>query len=80
MREDSKSYWCIKVPEHICKSCEIYLHSDTAEIIEGNLIFKRNDQVVFSLSQGNWNVFYLASVIDGHAFYVEHWDGEVIRK
>lgn len=75
MRE-AKYYWCVKVKEEICKKKEIYLHADSIEVREGNLIFIVKDFICFCIAKGNWDVFYAASVLDGHAVYVEHWDGE----
>jgi len=72
----AKHYWCVKVPEEISSNGEIYLHADTAEIINGDLIFKKGDMIIFSVGRINWTVFFAASVIDGHAVYVEHWKGE----
>jgi len=74
--EKGKYYWGIKVPKNISIDEEMFVFGDKFEVIEGNLIFTRNDLNIFSLSKGNWNVVYAASVWDGHACYIEHWKNQ----
>jgi hypothetical protein len=82
-----KSYWCVKVPRNISSSGEIYLYADKVELTpDGSLIFLRcpedsdkEPSPNLALAAGSWIVMFAASVIDGSAVAVEHWEGEVIR-
>jgi hypothetical protein len=82
-----KSYWCVKVPINISPNGEIYLYADKVEITShGDLVFwseeneKREKSFQnLSLASGFWIAFFAASVIDGAAVAVEHWEGEVVR-
>ena len=80
-------YWCVKVPKSISSSKEIYLHASKAEVTPaGDLIFwsstNENRPEPFqnlALAHGSWTAFFAASVMDGAAVAVEHWEGEVER-
>lgn len=73
MVAETKYYWGIKVPKSISENEEIYLHADVVEIINGDLIFRRekDNLIIFSLSRGNWHAFFAASLVDGHPCYVK---------
>ncbi len=73
-------YWGLKVPEHVSPDKEIFLHADVVNIANDNIVFmnlvdKGAMQIVLSLSKGNWNVVYAASLIDGRPIACEHWKG-----
>jgi|GEM_PF-4976693 hypothetical protein len=75
-------YWCVKTS--LSKSGEIYVMADEAKILaDGTLSFVRakegTSSVNLAISAGNWSACYAASVMDGSAVAVEHWDGEVVR-
>lgn len=80
-------YWCIKVPDTISKSGEIYLHADEITVNKhGDLeAWHANEKAPggrhqnLALAAGQWLAFYAASVMDGSAVAVDHWEGEVIR-
>jgi hypothetical protein len=76
-KQDCKYYWGIKVSEILAEDKEIYVLADSLEILDGNLIFKKKDLVIFSISKGNWNAVFAASAIDGHAYFCEHWKDNV---
>jgi hypothetical protein len=74
-------YWCIKTD--LSPAGDIYIFADKVEINEnGDLIFickEKNHYQNMSFAKGEWKCFFAASVMDGHAVAVEHWEGEVIR-
>ncbi len=76
-------YWCIKTDES--QNGEIYVMADRMEITRhGDLLAvghssSGSDLTVLALAQGFWTSYYAASVIDGHAVAVEHWQGEIKR-
>jgi hypothetical protein len=80
-------YWCVKVSHSLAKSGEIFLHADRAEVTpNGDLIFwsstneKRKEAFQnLSLASGSWVAFFAASIMDGAAVAVAHWDGEIDR-
>lgn len=79
-------YWCVKVPKGVSKDGEIYVHADSVEIAaSGAVLFMQNEakdrprQPTLVLAAGMWSAFYAASVLDGAAVAVEHWEGEVSR-
>lgn len=78
-RNDAKYYWCIKVTEEICSEKEIYLLADSLEVVGDTLIFKKHDLIIFSIIKPFWTCVFSASLIDGSAYYVEHWKGEIDR-
>ncbi len=77
-------YWGLKVPAHVSPDKEIFLHADMVNISNNSLIFmnkveKGAMQVVLSLSEGNWNAVYAASVFDGKPIACEHWKGTLLE-
>ena len=84
-------YWCIK--SKASKDGEIYVMADRLAVTEaGSLIAWgggrsksgdtpiANKQIpVLILASGHWTSAYAASVFDGSAVAVEHWEGEVDR-
>jgi len=84
-------YFCVKVPIWVCKKGEIYIWADEWDMVNGHLIFyllqdgepknmvrpKRALNMAFA--PGQWNTVFAASVLDGNAIAVEHWEGEVER-
>lgn len=80
-------YWCIKVPSNISPDGEIYLHADKVEVTpNGDLLFwnsinEKNKKPFqnLALARGSWLVFFAASIIDGGAVAVEHWESVVSR-
>jgi hypothetical protein len=76
-------YWCVKTP--LSGSGEIYVHADEARILpDGTLSLNRMDDGVvkyvnLAIAPGQWTALYAASVLDGAAVAVEHWEGEVSR-
>jgi hypothetical protein len=78
-------YWCIGVAEAICKAGQVYVHADRIELENGALLCVRDatddkDRLVsLAFAPGEWRYFFGASVFDGHAVSVEHWDGEIDR-
>lgn len=77
-------YWCIKVPVPVSGNGEIYVYADEMEIgSDGSLrAIKQIDEghhYNLVLASGSWLVFYAASLLDGSAVAVEHWEGEIDR-
>lgn len=71
-------YWCVKTP--LAVSGDIYVHADGVEIHQGALVFMgRHGTPVLTIAAGQWLASYAASVLDGSAVAVEHWEGEVSR-
>jgi len=81
-------YWCIKSP--LSESGEIYVHADRIETTgNGALICwggggdrdenPEHRHPVMVIAPGKWSVVYAASLMDGSAIAVEHWEGEVVR-
>jgi hypothetical protein len=75
-------YWCIKTS--LSKSGEIYAMADDAIVLpDGTLSLTRVKEgklsVNLAIAPGNWTAYYAASLIDGHAVAIEHWDGEISR-
>ena len=65
----------------------MYLTADTAQVdANGTLLFTGHSAkdrsktfLVLAFAAGHWNAFYAASVLDGSAIAVDHWEGEVKR-
>jgi hypothetical protein len=84
-------YWCIKVPKSLSTNGEIYIHADKPVIHpngELELVGAFREYVDsppqreapnLILAPGQWLCIYAASVIDGSAIAVSHWEGEVVR-
>jgi hypothetical protein len=77
-------YWCVKVPKPVCPAGEIYACADKVEVTgSGDLILwqdgKKGLSVNLAFAKGQWHVIYAASLMDGSAVAVEHWEGEVVR-
>lgn len=70
-------YWGIKVKKELSDTGEIFLHAETFNVENGDLLFVNEDlQIIFSISKGNWLCVFAASCLDGHAVGVEHWNKE----
>jgi hypothetical protein len=74
-------YWGVR--SELSQTGEIYVHADTVEVTpNGELIFWHNNEdgthrhQTLGFAPGSWACFFAASVEDGHAVAVEHWDGE----
>jgi len=79
-----KWYWCIKVPEAVSPSGEIYVYADeVGSSAHGDLILRREGAehvgVNLALSAGNWISVYAASLIDGSGVAVGWWKGDTER-
>lgn len=78
-------YWCAKVTKDLSPDGEIYVMADSVSIEQGALRFmghsaKRDEQFpVLIIPASKWIVCYAASLLDGSAIAVEHWQGEVQR-
>ena len=80
--EFGKFYWCIKVPEAIGATGQIYLYADRVEITaSGEALFWRGpglgeqqDHLNFALARGCWLVVFAASMIDHQAVAIQHWE------
>lgn len=75
-------YWCVKTD--LSESGEIYVYADAVrcEPTGGVLFVSRQDDgecINLALAAGKWTAVFAASVLDGHAVAVEHWEGEVVR-
>jgi hypothetical protein len=76
-------YWCIKVPQKVSKSGEIYGCADEVEVTATGVLLlwqvrdgePRRINLAFAPSQ--WNLIYAASCVDGSPVAVDHWVGEV---
>jgi hypothetical protein len=74
-------YWCVKVAKMLFKNGEIYLHAERVVLDRGAVVFISNkDCPVLVVPAGSWSAVCAASVIDGSAVAIEHWEGEVVRK
>lgn len=70
-------YWCVR----LVSGEQIYFHADELSVARnGSLISRRihpepsRRYSFLSFGPGQWAFFYAASVIDGGAVCVEHWD------
>ena len=76
-------YWCIKTDvSH--ETGELYAYADKVQVDQaGCLVLIRckdgEELPTLAFAQGSWKAFYAASVWDGSAVSVEHWEGEVSR-
>jgi hypothetical protein len=76
-------YWCVKTK--LSKSGEIYVMADEAQVLpDGTLSMNRNKagapiSINLAIAPGHWTACYAASLLDGAAVAVEHWEGEVSR-
>ena len=73
-------YWCIKTDVSL-KTGEVYAFADKVQIDQaGCLVLLRcrdgEELPTLAFAPGSWQTFYAASVMDGSAVSVEHWDGE----
>jgi hypothetical protein len=88
LKDNLSKYWAVLVDNTIACEGIIHLHADYVEISESGAVkfMKKEedlleDYCIFSVSQGCWTVFYAASIIDGSACCIEHWnDLENIKK
>lgn len=72
-------YWCIKTK--LSKSGEIYVMADEAVVRDnGALVMLGKNGTNLAIASGQWTACYAASLLDGSAVAVEHWDGEVKRE
>ena len=77
-------YWCIKTSADVSANKEIYLHGDSVETLpDGSLsVYSERGEDKFPLliiAKGEWSAVYAASLFDGSAIAVEHWEGEINR-
>lgn len=77
-------YWCVKTS--LSGNGEIFLMADRAEIKpDGSLSFwtvrtgDKSSFINFAFAHGNWTAFYAASLIDGGAVSVEHWQEKTTK-
>ena len=68
-------YWFVR----LAAGDEIHFHADRVAIepsgaLVGYTIQKGTEVVVFAVGAGAWTHSYAASVFDGGAVAVEHWD------
>ena len=76
-------YWCVK--SNLSNKGEIYAYADEVHVLpDGTLSLIRTRQghppeINLAIAPGNWSACFAASVIDGAAVAVEHWEGEVVR-
>ena len=72
-------YWCVEMSG----GAEVYLHADRLEVTHVGALVAWCDTPgidltqpfqVFACGVGMWRHFFAASVIDGCAVAVEHWD------
>ena len=67
-------YWGVRVSEAISYK-DIMLTADSVEIVEGNLVFKKEDGLIlYCVANTDWLCFYAASCIDRCPIAIEHWD------
>ena len=69
-----KYYWTLRTPKET-----IRLHADEAEVVDGSVVFRQKKDdgtsiINFSAATGQWVHFYAASILDGGAIAIEHWD------
>jgi len=71
-------YYCIKTG--LSKIGEIYAYADKVNVgADGSLRMIRDDGLpLMIIPSGNWDCIYAASMLDGAAVSVEHWEGEYI--
>jgi hypothetical protein len=73
-------YFGVKVDKSIAKSGEIFAFAESVEVsANGDLVFyekTKQEQMLPSLiiKSDKWSIMFAASVLDGHAVSVEHWD------
>lgn len=79
-------YWCAKVTKDISPDGEIYVFADSVKTVDGTLQFighfSQEQETAFPvliIPAGKWLASFAASVLDGAAIAVEHWQGEVVR-
>jgi hypothetical protein len=69
-----KLYWCVKT----VSSGTVRLHADEATVEHGALVLRSHKDehwhTRFAVGPGEWRYCYAASVLDGGAVAVEHWD------
>ena len=74
-------YWCLKLKN----GPEVYLHADKVTNDNGALTFWRTDDDTdamysnMAVNSDQWEWYYAASVLDGHAVAVDHWKGQIIE-
>lgn len=86
------NYFCAKVKNTLSPKGEIYVMADRVEVTAGgDLVFwgsfhgRYSDERVepktvnLAVAKGDWHAVFAASLMDGHAVAVEHWDREVVR-
>jgi hypothetical protein len=67
-------YWGVK--SILSDDGEIYLHAESVIVAQdGSLVFMGNKgQFNLALAPGQWTAVFAASVMDGSAVAVDHWD------
>ena len=73
MSEIDKKYYGVKVDKSISEDGEIFLYADYFDVINGYLIFRKNEIINFIIAKEKWSVVFEASILDGHPMNVEHW-------
>ena len=77
-------YFCIKVAKSLAELGEIYVMADRVETTPNGslaMITERDDKPSFVnllIAADKWAAVYAASVIDGAAVAVEHWEEEIV--
>jgi hypothetical protein len=77
-------YWCVKVPKTVSKDGDIYLQADEVRVDSAGALWllrmgeDGSEKINLLLAAGSWQAIYAASVIDGHAVFVERWEGELL--
>lgn len=79
-----KNYYCVKVERSLSqRDGEILLHADRFEVMpDGSLWFWQiracgTEHPSFIIAPAKWLIVFSAYELDGHAWMVEHWHGEV---
>lgn len=67
------------------KGEDVYVHADEVEFKDGALILWRVKEdgtrtVNIAFAPGQWSYIYAASVLDGHAVAVDHWDKNTTKE
>lgn len=87
-----RSYWCVKrrdAPEvyvmadrvEVTPTGALIFWAETTEAKDGSYdrVPRNNPFPSLGFAPGEWTAFYAASLLDGSAVAVEHWEGEVVR-
>jgi hypothetical protein len=71
-------YFCVKQTD----GPDILVMADETEVTPAGALVLRRDtgQINLAVAPGTWTHLYAASLMDGSAVAVEHWEGEVQRE